>query len=177
MTVLETLRNFFIPGALYEPEEIVPASPTTYSVRPLTADHLDELLRLNLRCFRKGDNYSKYTFVYLLNEPRSISYRMVAENGELVAFAFLMSNDNGSAHITTIGVAPEHRRRGVAARLLEHIEQAAKAREITTLALEVRVGNSAAQNLYHRFGFNVVQRINKYYNNGEDCFLMMKAIF
>ena len=41
--------------------------------------------------------------------------------------------------------------------------------------LEVRVGNDGAQELYRNNGFNVVQRIVNYYNNGEDCFLMMKA--
>jgi ribosomal-protein-alanine N-acetyltransferase len=129
-----------------------------------------------MRCFVKGDNYTKHTFDYLLNEPRTISYRVVAANGEIVAFAFVMVTDNGSAHLTTIGVAPEHRRRGIAALLLEHVERAVRAREIGTLVLEVRVGNIAAQNLYLQFGYNVVQRVQKYYTNGEDCYLMMKAI-
>ncbi len=176
MAVLQTIRNFFIPGSFAEPEEIAPAPLTTYAIRPLTLDNLTEVLRLNIRCFRNGDNYTKHTFEYLLNEPKTISYRMVAENGVIVAFAFVMINENGAAHLTTIGVAPEHRRRGLAAILLEHVERAVKNREIGTLLLEVRVGNTDAQNLYRRAGFNVVQRINKYYNNGEDCFLMMKAM-
>ena len=176
MAVLESIRNFFIPAALAEPEEIVPAPPTTYKIRPLTLDHLNEVLRLNIRCFVKGDNYTKHTFDYLLNEPRTISYRVVAANGDIVAFAFVMVSDNGSAHLTTIGVAPEHRRRGIAAMLLGHVEMAVKARNMGTLVLEVRVGNKAALNLYQRFGYSVVQRIQKYYTNGEDCFLMMKAI-
>ena len=80
------------------------------------------------------------------------------------------------AHLTTIGVAPEHRRRGLALMLLEHIEAALRDRDVGTIVLEVRVGNTAAQELYLNNGYNVVQRIAKYYNNGEDCFLMMKAI-
>lgn len=176
MAVLETLRNFFIPASPAEPEVVVPAPPTTYSVRPLTGQHLSEVLRLNMRCFVKGDNYTKHTFEYLLNEPRTISYRVVAANGDIVAFAFVMTSDNGSAHLTTIGVAPEHRRRGVAGMLLKHVEGAVKERGIGTLVLEVRVGNTAAQDLYRGFDYAVVQRVQKYYTNGEDCFLMMKAI-
>lgn len=176
MAVLETIRNFFIPSSIPEPEVIVPAPPTSYSVHPLTIEHLNEVLRLNIRCFVKGDNYTKHTFDYLLNEPRTISYRVVAANGDIVAFAFVMDSGNGSAHLTTIGVAPEHRRRGLAGLLLLHIEKAVKERKISTLALEVRVGNTAAQNLYELFGYTIVQRIQKYYTNGEDCFLMMKAI-
>ena len=42
--------------------------------------------------------------------------------------------------------------------------------------LEVRVSSYGAQQLYRRSGFNVVQRIVNYYNNGEDCYLMMKSL-
>lgn len=176
MAVLETIRNFFIPTVTAEPEEIVPAPPTTYQVRTLTLEQLPEVLKLNLRCFRNGDNYTKHTFEYLLNEPRTLSYRMVTPENKLVGFAFVMVNEQAAAHLTTIGVAPEHRRRRIAVRLLEHVEAALREREIATLMLEVRVSNTAAQDLYRRSGYLIVQRIGKYYNNGEDCFLMMKCL-
>ena len=176
MAVLETIRNFFTPVFVAEPETIVPAPPTTYSLRPLTIDHLPEVLKLNIRCFRNGDNYTKHTFEYLLNESRTLSYRMVTPEDKLVGFAFVMVNEQAAAHLTTIGVAPEHRRRGLATRMLEHVESALKQRDIATLMLEVRVGNTDAQDLYRRSGYLIVQRIGRYYNNGEDCFLMMKCL-
>ncbi len=176
MAVLETIRNFFVPVLFAEPETIFPAPPTTYSILPLTLDHLSQVLKLNIRCFRNGDNYTKYTFDYLLNEPRTLSYRMVTPSNEIVGFAFVMVKEQNSAHITTIGVAPEHRRRGIAQALLEHMEKALIAREVGTIMLEVRVGNTTAQDLYKRCGFMIVQRINKYYSDGEDCFLMMKSL-
>ena len=177
MAVLETIRNFFVPAAFAEPEVIVPAPLTNYAIRLLTLDNLQEVLRLNLRCFRNGDNYTKHTFDYLLNEPKTLGYRMVTPSEEIVGFAFVMVNENNAAHLTTIGVAPEHRGRRIAARLLEHIEDALRTREIGTIMLEVRVGNTLAQNLYRKSGYMVVQRICKYYNNGEDCFLMMKSLY
>ena len=88
-----------------------------------------------------------------------------------------MVNENNAAHLTTIGVAPEHRRRRLGERLLEHIESALRAREIGTIMLEVRVGNESAQDLYRKSDYTIVQRITKYYNNGEDCFLMMKSLY
>ncbi len=176
MAVLETIRNFFAAPLAVEPEIVVPAPPTTYSIHPLTIEQLQEVLRLNIRCFRNGDNYTKHTFDYLLNEPRTISYRVLSASGEMVAFAFVMEDANGAAHLTTIGVAPEHRRRGLAKRLLLHIENAVRTRGLGTIMLEVRVGNEGAQELYCRNGYTIVQRINKYYTNGEDCFLMMKGL-
>lgn len=177
MAVLGSIRNFFTPPLYAEPEVIVPAPPCEYDIRPLTTDQLQEVLRLNIRCFRNGDNYTKHTFEFLLNEPRTLSYRVVTPADELVGFAFIMVNENNAAHLTTIGVAPEHRGRGLAKRLLQHIEDALRVREVGTIMLEVRVANIEARSLYSRLGYTVVQRIARYYNNGEDCFLMMKAIY
>lgn len=176
MAVLQKIRDFFVQEQFIEPEVIVPAAPTAYSLHPLTDKHLKTVLQLNLRCFRAGQNYTKYTFEYLLNEPRCLSYRIVAENGQVTGFIFVMIKPDGTGHITTIGVAPEHRRRGLANRLLAHAEKALKKREVSTMMLEVRVSNIAAQKLYQRSGYTIVQRLVKYYNNGEDAFLMVKPL-
>ena len=176
MAVLQTIRNFFIPARAEEPEIIVPALPTTYEIRPLTVKHLKEVLRLNVRCFKKGENYTKHTFNYLLNLPNGLSYRIITANREMVGFIFVSVSPEGVGHITTIGVAPEHRRRGLAVRLLRHAENALSERGISTLVLEVRVGNVSAQNLYRSCGYAVTQRVYKYYTNGEDCFIMVKPL-
>src|SRR5688572_11676924 len=166
MAVLQTLRNFFVPLEIGEPEAVVPAPPTVYTIHPLTDKHLNEVLRLNVRCFRNGENYTKHTFNYLLGESRNLSYRIVTSSGEMAGFVFVLVNVDGSAHLTTIGVAPEHRRRSLAKRLLSHIEEALRHRGTSTIALEVRVSNTTAQSLYLESGYAVVQRLAKYYNNG-----------
>jgi [ribosomal protein S18]-alanine N-acetyltransferase len=176
MAVLQTIRNFFIPTETVEPEIIAPAAPTTYEIRPLTDKHLKEVLKLNLRCFKKGENYNKHTFAYLLTEPKTLSYRVETPTGEIVGFIFVMTDKNGAGHITTIGVAPEHRRRGLAERLLIHSEEALRRRGVNTVMLEVRVSNIAAQSLYRGIGYSIVQRLINYYNNGEDGFLMVKSL-
>lgn len=176
MAILQTIRSFFIPIGYEEPEVIVPAPPTVYSIRPLTVKHLSEVMRLNLRCFQNGENYTKHTFSYLLNDPRILSYRVTTARGEMAGFVFAILNPDGAAHITTIGVAPEHRRRGIGGQMLDHLDKALRVKGITTVALEVRVGNTAAQNLYRQAGFAIVQRMPKYYNNGEDGYLMLKSL-
>jgi ribosomal-protein-alanine N-acetyltransferase len=177
MAVFQSIRNFFIPTPVFEPEIIVASPPSVYKIHPLTEKQLEEVLKLNLRCFKAGENYTKYTFSYLLGEPDSLSYRIVTPTGQMVAFVFVMtSREDGTGHITTIGVAPEHRRRGLGNKLLNHAEEALRKRGIGVVMLEVRVGNLAAQNLYRAFDYSIVQRLPKYYNNGEDGFLMVKSL-
>lgn len=177
MAFLDSIRNIFFVGTSAEPERIVPAPMTDYAIRPLTAAHQNEVLKLNLRCFKNGDNYNKGTFEFLLTEPKTLSYQMTTPGGDIVGFIIIMIKENNSAHLTTIGVAPEHRRRGIAELMIKHAENALAKRDVGTIMLEVRVSNIAAQTLYRRCGFNVVQRITGYYSNGEDCFLMMKPIW
>lgn len=176
MAVLQTIRSFFIPDEKSEPEVIVPAPPTVYTVRPLTEHNLHEVLKLNIRCFRNGENYTKHTFSYLLGEPATISYQIQTSEHKMAGFVFVMINADGAAHLTTIGVAPEHRRRGLAQRLLSHLENALRAKAVATVVLEVRVSNITAQELYKRSGYSVVQRMKRYYNNGEDGYLMVKSL-
>jgi ribosomal-protein-alanine N-acetyltransferase len=176
MAVLQIIRNFFVPTEIVEPEIIVPAPPTTYEIHPLTEKHLKEVMRVNLRCFKKGENYTKHTFSFLLNEPTTLSYRVATPNEAIVGFIFVMTNQ-GTGHITTVGVAPEHRRRGLAEKLLQHVEEALRQRDIATVSLEVRVSNIAAQSLYRGLRYTTVQRLNNYYNNGEDAFLMVKSLY
>ncbi len=176
MAVFQSIRNFFVPPIISVPEVIVPAPTTVYEIRSLTNKQLKEVLKLNLRCFKSGENYTKFTFSYLLNESNTLSYRIVTPSDQMVAFVFVMTGEDGTGHITTIGVAPEHRRRGLADKLLRHTEESLRRRNINTVMLEVRVGNLPAQNLYREFGYAIVQRLVSYYNNGEDGFLMVKSL-
>ncbi len=176
MAVLETIYNLFVPAYDTRPEIFLPAPPTSYTIRPLAEKHLEEVMRLNMRCFKNGENYTKHTFAYLLNEPNALAYQIVTSANKMAGFICILMGEDGAAHITTIGIAPEHRRRGLAERLLSHLEHSLKVRSIGAVVLEVRVSNIAAQSLYRQTGYSVVQRISNYYNNGEDGYLMMKSI-
>lgn len=176
MAFLDSIRGIFGPVRVAAADQVQPAPQTTYTVCPLTERQSKEVLKLNLRCFRNGENYTKYTFAYLFNEPRSISYQMATASGEMAAFAFVLLNPDGAAHLTTIGVAPEHRRRGLAARLLSHLDEVLRIKGVSTIVLELRVSNVAAKRLYTEAGYTLVNRLTKYYSDGEDCFLMVKSL-
>lgn len=77
------------------------------------------------------------------------------------------------AHITTIGVDPDHRGRGLGELLLLSMVDAALARGAKWLTLEVRVSNVAAQTLYRKYGFSVRGSRKRYYSdNNEDALIM-----
>jgi ribosomal-protein-alanine N-acetyltransferase len=159
---------------------VAPDAPLTpeerYDIRPLTISHLDECWRLDQRCFVDGEAYSRDTFEYLLTSPESVAYRAVTPDGLMVGFIVGLVEPQNTGHITTLGVAPEHRRRGIAAQMLSKVEENFRRRHVRTVRLEVRSVNSGAQNLYRNLGYTVTQRLPRYYSNGGDGLLMIKSV-
>ncbi|HEX6182299.1 MAG TPA: N-acetyltransferase [Pyrinomonadaceae bacterium] len=185
MAVLKKIRSrLFSSGAGQEEGDGVGADPSRaatvaqwrYDVRPLTAAQLDECWRLDHRCFVDGEAYSRETFEYLLTSPESVSYRVVTPDGTMVGFIVGIVEPDRTGHITTLGVAPEHRRRGVARRMLLKVEEGFRRRGVRITRLEVRSVNTGAQDLYLKLGFAVTQRLPRYYSNGGDGLLMIKSL-
>jgi ribosomal-protein-alanine acetyltransferase len=163
---------FVLPSCAQEAGEFA----ETFLIRPLTLSQIDELWQLDKRCFVNGEAYSRQTLEYLLGEPNNISFRAVLTSGAMIGFVIAMLEEDGTGHITTIGVAPEFRRRGIARRLLQKAEDAFRRRSVALMRLEVRAVNTGAQQLYQRAGYTTVQRLARYYSNGGDGLLMVKSI-
>ena len=160
-------------GAVAQPAAL-PAQH--YGIRPLTISQLDECWRLDQCCFVDGEAYSRDTFEYLLTSPESVAYRAVTQDGLMVGFIVGLVEPQQTGHITTLGVAPEHRRRRIAERMLLRVEESFRRRQVRTIRLEVRSINSGAQNLYRNLGYTITQRLPRYYSNGGDGLLMIKSL-
>jgi [ribosomal protein S18]-alanine N-acetyltransferase len=150
--------------------------PFKGALKPLTLADLNELWHLDLRIFFDGESYERETFRYLLTNPQVIARQIKTEDGQMVAFALAMIEPDGVGHITTIGVATEYRRRGLARMVLHELERSFLARGVTTVRLEVKTDNLSAQRLYEQMGYVIVRRSPHYYSNGDDAYLMVRAI-
>lgn len=82
-------------------------------------------------------------------------------------------NVGDEAHISTIAVHPAWRGRGLGEILLASMIRRSLALQAGFVALEVRVSNAVAQNLYRKYEFQVVGVKQRYYrNNDEDAYDM-----
>jgi len=185
MAVLKKIRSRWLsqtpePQSETRPAQagnvIALAADFRYDIRPLSVSQLDECWRLDQRCFVDGEAYSRDTFEYLLTAPEAVAYRVVTQNGAMVGFVIGLQEPDHTGHVTTVGVAPEHRRRHLARRLMERVEEGFRRRNIRIVRLEVRSLNMSAQQLYLSLGYTVTQRLPKYYSNGGDGLLMVKSL-
>uniref|UniRef100_A0A8C7VJC7 N-alpha-acetyltransferase 20 n=1 Tax=Oncorhynchus mykiss TaxID=8022 RepID=A0A8C7VJC7_ONCMY len=122
---------------------------------------------------------------YLAHWPE---YFIVAEapGGELMGY--IMGKAEGSVareewhgHVTALSVAPEFRRLGLAAKLMEMLEEISERKGGFFVDLFVRVSNQVAVNMYKQLGYSVYRTVIEYYSasNGEpdeDAYDMRKAL-
>lgn len=139
-------------------------------IAPMRRRHLRSVLRIEGEVYPRPWSFSLFLSELALRNSRA--YVIARCGDEIVGYAGLMLTLD-DAHVTTIAVDPEWHRRHVATRLLLHLARVAVEREARHLTLEVRVGNSAAQNLYRRFGFRPAGiRRNYYAETNEDALVM-----
>jgi ribosomal protein S18 acetylase RimI-like enzyme len=94
----------------------------------------------------------------------------------MVGFIVGLVEPDHTGHVTTLGVAAEHRRRGIARRMMQKVEDGFRRRSVRIIRLEVRAINTGAQHLYSDLGYTVTQRLPRYYSNGGDGLLMIKSL-
>jgi ribosomal-protein-alanine N-acetyltransferase len=77
------------------------------------------------------------------------------------------------AHITTIAMHPNYRRKGLGEFLLVNLIDIAYNIGANWVTLEVRVSNYVAQNLYRKYGFHEKGLRHKYYSDNQEDALIM----
>ena len=75
------------------------------------------------------------------------------------------------AWIATIGVLPTYQRQGIASLLLDECEGRL---DVSRIRLSVRQGNLPAIRLYESFGYQLIDKWVKYYQDGADALVFEK---
>ncbi|MGT2926119.1 ribosomal protein S18-alanine N-acetyltransferase [Streptococcus cuniculipharyngis] len=97
------------------------------------------------------------------------TYFFAEQAGDLVGFLALQDL-MGELELTNLAVKRAYQGRGIAKRLLQSLSE-----EQSSIFLEVRQSNVAAQYLYQTFGFEPIgQRKNYYHNPVEDALIMKR---
>jgi [ribosomal protein S18]-alanine N-acetyltransferase len=141
--------------------------------RRLASGDLEAIERIERRSYPTP--WSRSMFASELAKPSSISLgAFEAETGELVGY-LVISRYVDAWHVMNIAVAPEHRRRGIAAALFERLFELTGGDGRRGYTLEVRISNEAAIKLYERLGFQSRGVRRGYYtDNREDALIMWR---
>lgn len=105
---------------------------------------------------------------------------VVADCGdELAGFCILhveLSRRRVVGYVVTLDVAPQHRRKGLATRMMRAVEQMAVADGCGAIQLHVHTANVAAIRFYEQLGFQRVDELPDFYAPGLDALAMRRAL-
>jgi ribosomal-protein-alanine N-acetyltransferase len=142
-------------------------------IEPLRRRHLPAIMPIENSSYPKPWTLNVFSNEIEMMRRGERTYIVAREGAAVVGYAGMMYALE-DAHVTNIAVARDHQRRGVATRLLAELGWVAVERGSTAMTLEVRVSNVAAQQLYHRFGFEAAGVRKNYYENVEDAIVMWR---
>ncbi len=134
----------------------------------LKKEHLDQIDAIEKASF--SSPWSKQSYLDEISNPLA-HYLVVEDSSCVLAYGGFWKILN-EGHITNVAVAPDKRKNGIGSYLLEELINLAKTQEITSLTLEVRASNVAAQALYKKFGFTSCGLRPGYYPDGEAAMIM-----
>ncbi len=141
-------------------------------IREWKPEDIPKLVEAERRCF--SDPWTEQMFVDVLKFPIYHGF-LAEENGELCGYALLIVACE-DADLANLAVDLPFRGRGVARALMDALLEQAKRSGATQCFLEVRVSNVAAISLYKKYGCEICGVRKRYYEDGEDAFLMKKSL-
>jgi len=135
----------------------------------LSERHLPEVLQIEKTT--NPSPWSEESFRNEIGNPQSLFY-VACVGMEVIGFGGVWTVID-EAHVTTVAVKEEHRRKGYGWQLMVRLLEEAKERGMLCSTLEVRVGNEAAIRMYEKLGYVGVSVRKRYYpNNREDALVM-----
>lgn len=145
----------------------------TIQIKEVTNEDIPQLVKLEEELYHKP--WVEKDYQYELNDnPFAYYLKMVdKDSDEMMGYiGFWIKFDQ--AEITKVSIAKKYQGFKLSKLLMADAERRMKLAECVNCTLEVRVSNTVAYNLYTSFGYKVVATRKKYYENGEDAYLMLK---
>lgn len=148
-----------------------PLENVSYS--PMQREDVSAVHALETICFSAPWDINDY---YAELDNPTAYYQVARYNERIIGFGGMWAV-MGEAHIVTLAVQPDFRRHGVGKQLLLALLEEARQQHVAIVTLEVRVTNTAAQNLYIAQGFRTISHRRKYYpDNLEDAAVMAMTL-
>ena len=127
---------------------------------------------LDLVCFEPPFRFGQREMRRLAEAPNAITV-LAEKGGALIGFCIVHVEDHWG-YVVTLDVAPEWRRHGLATRLMDAVEEQARAAGATGVGLHVFNGNTGAIRFYERIGYERIGLHEGFYGRGIDGLVYRK---
>ncbi|TAM84122.1 MAG: GNAT family N-acetyltransferase [Acidobacteria bacterium] len=144
-------------------------------IRDFQPSDLPILSKIDQACFPPGISYSREELAGYI-AFRSARTWVAEEQGSIVGFLVVNREPAGVGHIITIDVVEGARRQGTGRRLMKVAEGWARKARLQVIYLETAEDNLTAQCFYLGLGYRTLNKIERYYSNGQTAWVMVKHL-
>lgn len=145
----------------------------TIQILEVLNEDIDDILVIENELYKKP--FLKKDYLYELNDNPYAHYlkMVIKETNEIIGFiGFWITFEQ--AQITKVSISKKYQGLKLSKLLMADAESRMKLAGCESVTLEVRVSNEKAINLYKSFDYKTVAIRKRYYENGEDAYLMLK---
>jgi len=149
-----------------------------FQIRSFQPDDFSAVCQLDVLCFPPGIAYDPDVIGSFLSLRGAICFVATTE-GSVIAWILGQACEKPrrpAAHIITIDVHPNFRRRKVGEALIDKLEEEFRKRNCANVRLEVATDNLGAQSFYARRGYKSIRTLRRYYADGSDALRMERAL-
>ena len=140
-------------------------------IRPLSIRDIDFVVKIEEESYG-AHHWSRESFFNELSNDLAHYFCATDEDGKLLGYIGTWQILE-EAHITTISVKPEYRRRKIGEALFYQAVEDCYKNGIKYITLEVRISNEKAIKLYEKYGLKSLGTRKGYYqDNNEDALIM-----
>lgn len=159
---------------------------TSPYIRPVSRGDIQAIAELEQTCFREpwppvafAQFADAHGFLVAVSPASTTASSSLPVDGDLIGYIVTTpatADPATTAHVRNLAVDPDHRRQGIASRLLRTAIARYRDEGYERVRLEVRASNESAIELYHAHHFAVSGRIPEYYADDEAALVMERSI-
>jgi len=121
------------------------------------------------------EQYSPSLFNYFYETFPEL-FLVTEKHHKTIGFITGIQITNEIARIVMLSILPPYQRQHIATELLNELLPILREKNIKQISLEVKTDNKKAISFYKKHDFTIIDTIEKFYQNGENAFMMTRIL-
>jgi len=121
------------------------------------------------------EQYSPSLFNYFFETFPEL-FLVAEKHHKIIGFIVGIRFTDEIVRIVMLSILPSYQRQYFATELLNRLIITLKEENIKQISLEVKTNNEKAISFYKKHGFTIIDTIEKFYQNGENAFMMKRVL-
>jgi len=146
-------------------------------INTVSIKDLDIIFRLESNTFKKDAFFKNSILNLIINNTFFFKLINDDNSNEIVGFIIVIQDQEYRVNLINLLISKRYQNKGYGSHLLKYtLNKIKEMNNIEVIVLNVNSKNKVAIRLYQKFGFRIVQKIENYYRQKKNAYLMILKI-